>query len=113
MIFGVFAGVAVRAFPQGHIHTAGCEVPCEEADGGCESSHASTDHSEAPENSDDSEPAEDSHHHHLCAQASPLAVDDATSGRLPVLRFFLANVQADGCLMPESPVFELDTPPLI
>lgn len=101
MIFGVFSGMFARATPHCHDH----------CDGHHGHSHHHDDHH--PEDPDLPDDSDSSPHVHLCCFTAPLDIPNTLTSRLPALGYFLEKVSLQGVLIPESPVFELELPPVI
>lgn len=108
MVFGVLSGAFLRAMPHHHDHDH-CD-----SHGWHHHGHdlSSDGHSKDAPHEDDHGPDE-SGHFHLCCFAAPMMIDEAFVDRLPRTHGQLQRVCADGVLLPDGPVFELELPPLI
>ena len=120
-MIGMIAGTVSRAM--GHNHPAACDVAsCSDVLSFCEDhteKHSGCCPSESKESqsSDDSDQEgqrnSDHHHHHICCVIpSLIANDDKLVGLIGCGAIF-AELNLEHHSAPESPVFELDTPPLI
>lgn len=110
MVFGVFAGVLARSMPVAQEHFRCSENVCA-GEPDCHKADGSHDGKTCPENK--GVPCEGGHCHHSCNHATPLTIDGSPFTRVPMLDYMLAALQTDGAEIPDSPLFELDTPPLI
>jgi hypothetical protein len=107
-MFGVIAGLFGRVLALDHGHGHDHAVEC-----------CGHDHDHDHESSDtgshdpDSHPGSHDHHSHACCYPAPLAGEEIQSHRLPAPTQSLLGVSWWASSPPESPVFELDKPPLI
>jgi hypothetical protein len=108
LMFGVIAGLFGRVLALDHGHGHDHAVEC-----------CGHDHDHDHESSDtgshdpDSHPGSHDHHSHACCYPAPLAGEEIQSHRLPAPTQSLLGVSWWASSPPESPVFELDKPPLI
>jgi len=114
LVFGIFAAALARTMPHQESTVADCSpTACghshstsvmEESASCCEQG---SDEQHAPDNSGDCQ-----HHHHVCC-GGPLAFGEDLSQITRTAAPSHLKLQLDGILIPDSPVYELDTPPLI
>lgn len=124
LIIGVMAGAIARAMPHGSFHHDECQVEeCAQVPSSDVQIGAAQDDccpAEMHSHSGDDKPGdtggskEPAHHHHVCCGMSPLVVGEDES----TIKFAILGISRTGFSMehrraPESPVFELDMPPLI
>jgi ABC-type Zn2+ transport system substrate-binding protein/surface adhesin len=114
MILGIFAGVSVRALPglqtlsHSHAHEHGHEMGLW---------HLLVDrgdhhHHDDPEPEDPDSP--DEHHHHCCmGLIAPLIAHAPRDWSARLAGVSLFGERAEDRSVPEAPLVELDTPPLI
>jgi len=111
MVFGVLAGVVARAMPVAQDHFRCSENICAGEPDCHEAGSSSHDGKTCPESK--GAPCESGHCHHSCNHATPLTLESSHFSRVPMLDYMLAALETDGSKLPDSPLFELDTPPLI
>ena len=111
ILFGLLAGVLSPALAHETRHEihAFC---VEDADVADRTEHcAACDHHE--DSTTDPCPCSEHHHHQTCSHTAPLAVEVDKFVKLSALPISLADLEWSTVVMPDSPVFELDMPPLI
>ncbi len=106
LMFGVIAGLCGRVLALDHSHRPGEATEC------CGHDH---DHGSSDKDTHDQDglPGTNDHHVHACCHPAPLVGEEIESHRLPAPSQSLLGVTGWTTLPPESPVFELDKPPLI
>lgn len=118
MIIGVMAGVMARAVPHpSHTDAAFCsDARCEMIVEDCaivaDCCAGDSGHSHEQEPQDETK-APEHHHHHLCCATMPVIVDAEKTVAFIGLHGVRTRVSLEQHDAPESPVYELDKPPLI
>ncbi|MDB6080513.1 MAG: hypothetical protein JWO82_4260 [Akkermansiaceae bacterium] len=113
MILGVFAGLSIRliAAPiSAQVAHANCHSGSVQTETCCEMSH---DHSSHQQDEHSDSPASEDHHHHMFCSIGSLVIDEVHSCRLSLPGYQTLSLQWTHVGMPDSPVFDLDKPPLI
>ena len=114
LLFGVFAGVGLRAFGSPDHKEVGDVCPaasvCSDIDSDCHDSQQSDDEhgQDCPDG-----PHEHHHHHGPCCGGNHFTVHDVDGFRLAIPAESRLEHASVGIIIPDGPLLSLDKPPLI
>lgn len=75
--------------------------------------HSGTEHEHDCGGDSQDQKSSEHHHHHICCVVAPMIPDSDRSGGFVGVQGVRVGLTIDANLVPDEPVFELDTPPLI